>query len=102
VVEGPLRRGVGIALQVRADLQQHLGITVSCGVAPGKLLARLVGPLNKPDSVTVLPAGSALAFLQSQRIQDVPQLRGKGGSQVRTGHALHLRLQLWCRCEIMI
>jgi hypothetical protein len=47
-----LQRGVVLALQLRAAVKVSLGLTVSCGVAPGKLLARLVTPLHKPDAVT--------------------------------------------------
>jgi nucleotidyltransferase/DNA polymerase involved in DNA repair len=52
LLEPELQRGVKFALQLRAAVKASIGLTVSCGVAPGKLLARLVTPLNKPDAVT--------------------------------------------------
>jgi nucleotidyltransferase/DNA polymerase involved in DNA repair len=52
LLEPELQRGVVLALQLRAAVKASLGLTVSCGVAPGKLLARLVTPLHKPDAVT--------------------------------------------------
>jgi nucleotidyltransferase/DNA polymerase involved in DNA repair len=52
LLEPELQRGVAAALQLRAAVKASLGLTVSCGVAPGKLLARLVTPLHKPDAVT--------------------------------------------------
>jgi nucleotidyltransferase/DNA polymerase involved in DNA repair len=52
LLDPELQRGVVLALQLRAAVKASLGLTVSCGVAPGKLLARLVTPLHKPDAVT--------------------------------------------------
>jgi nucleotidyltransferase/DNA polymerase involved in DNA repair len=68
-VEAPLRRGVRLALAAAAALQREVGLTASCGVAGGKLLARLVGPLNKPACTTCgslqlqQPAAHALPLL---------------------------------------
>jgi DNA polymerase iota len=52
LLEPELQRGVELALQLRAAVKASLGLTVSCGVAPGKLLARLVTPVHKPNAVT--------------------------------------------------
>lgn len=89
LVEPHLRRGVAVAVAIRAQLQQALGITVSCGVAAGKLLARLVGPVNKPDAITVLPAGISQAWICKQRVMKIPQLTQKSGAQVRTEHLIY-------------
>lgn len=63
-----------VALGIRDALRSRLGLTVSVGVAPGRICARLVGPLHKPDCVVVLPAARVAEFLFSRRIQDVPSL----------------------------
>ena len=64
-----------VALALRQALKDELGLTVSCGVARNRLLARLVGPLHKPDCATVLPDGGAVSFIRSQPLRHVPSLR---------------------------
>lgn len=81
-VHPALRQGVALACGIRQRLAAELGFTVSVGVAPNKLLARLVGPLNKPDCVTVLPAAAAQPFIRQQAIKSIPHLRQKLGTQV--------------------
>lgn len=74
---GPsLQRGVQVALDIRDALRALLpGFTLTFGVARGKLLARMAGPLYKPDAVAALPDSRAAAFVRSWRIRDVPSLR---------------------------
>ena len=64
-----------MALALRQALKDELGLTVSCGVARNRLLARLVGPLHKPDCATVLPDAGAVPFIRSQPLRHVPSLR---------------------------
>lgn len=71
-----LRRGVLLAAALRAAAKQQLGLTLSCGVARNKLLARLASPAAKPDGLAVVPHGAAaLAFIRAVPLQKVPQLR---------------------------
>ncbi len=62
-VEAPLQRGAALALAAAAAARREVGLTVSCGVAGSKLLARLVGPLNKPSCTTCGPPQLAAARL---------------------------------------
>ena len=64
-----------VALALRQALKDELGLTVSCGVARSRLLARLVGPLHKPDCATVLPDAGAVPFIRSQPLRQIPSLR---------------------------
>ena len=70
-----LQQGVLLVAAVRAALKQQLGITVSCGVARNKLLARLASPTGKPDGLAVLPDGAERAFIARLPLHKVPQLR---------------------------
>lgn len=70
-----LRRGVHLAAAVRSALKQQLGITLSCGVARNKLLARLASPCGKPDGLAVVPDGAERAFIAQVPLRKVPQLR---------------------------
>ena len=64
-----------IAARLREILRSKLGVTLSCGVASTKLLARLVSPLHKPDGLTALAPAAAADFLCSQPIKAIPSLR---------------------------
>ena len=77
-----LRRGVHLAAALRSAVKQRLCLTLSCGVARSKLLARLASPCSKPDGLAVVPPAAALAFMAQVPLQEVPQLRGKFGAAV--------------------
>lgn len=70
-----LRHGVQLGAAVRAALKQQLSITLSCGVARNKLLARLASPCGKPDGLAVVPDGAERAFIARVPLRKVPQLR---------------------------
>lgn len=70
-----LQRGVQLAVVLRAAAEQHLGLTLSCGVARNKLLARLASPAAKPDGLAVVPDSAAVPFIRKVPLQKVPQLR---------------------------
>ncbi len=52
-----------IARAIKAAVRGETGLTVSAGVAPSKLVAKIASDLRKPDGLTVVPRGKVLAFL---------------------------------------
>ena len=64
-----------VACNIRGAIHQELGLTMSFGIAVGKLAARLAGPLHKPSGMTVVPPHKAAAFLLDTPILKVPHLR---------------------------
>lgn len=64
-----------VACNIRGAVHQELGLTMSFGIAVGKLAARLAGPLHKPSGMTVVPPHKAAAFLLDTPILQVPHLR---------------------------
>ena len=64
-----------VAALVRETVQREVGLSVSCGVAPTKLLARMISPLHKPEGLCALPANKAADFLRQQPIRSIPSLQ---------------------------
>lgn len=58
-----------IAKQIKQSVRQEIGLTVSAGVAPSKLVAKIGSDLNKPDGLTVVPEGSVRQFLDPLPIE---------------------------------
>src|SRR5688572_13113199 len=64
---GGLRRVSGppveIAVRLRRDVLERVGLPITVGVAPTKFLAKVASAVAKPDGLLVVPAGGELAFL---------------------------------------
>jgi len=52
-----------IARAIKAAVREETGLTVSAGVAPSKLVAKIASDLRKPDGLTVVPRGKVTEFL---------------------------------------
>ena len=52
-----------IAKQIRQEVFEKTGLTVSAGVASSKLVAKIASDINKPDGLTIVPAGTEAEFL---------------------------------------
>ncbi|MEW5722078.1 MAG: DNA polymerase IV [Thermodesulfobacteriota bacterium] len=54
---------VEIAEEIRRLVREEIGLTVSAGVAPSKMVAKIASDMNKPDGLTVVPPGRVREFL---------------------------------------
>ncbi len=61
-----------LAAHLRELVRSEVGLTVSAGVATSKLVAKIASDLNKPDGLTVVPAGSEADFLSPLAIGKLP------------------------------
>ncbi|KAH8301307.1 hypothetical protein KR018_007236 [Drosophila ironensis] len=68
--------GTRIAQEIREELKLRLGITCCAGIAYNKLLAKLVGSMNKPNQQTVLVATHAEQFMRE--LGDLKRITGIG------------------------
>jgi DNA polymerase eta len=68
-----------VASQIRARLKTELGFTASAGLAPTKILAKLVAGRHKPASQTILPPPHINALLSRTSIASLRFLGGKVG-----------------------
>ncbi|XP_055697145.1 DNA polymerase iota isoform X2 [Phlebotomus papatasi] len=71
-----LAAGSAMAKEIRDALYTELGITSCAGIAHNKLLAKLVGSVNKPNNQTVLVPHCAPTFLGD--LQTVRKVTGVG------------------------
>ena len=52
-----------IASQIRKEVFEKTGLTISAGVAASKLVAKIASDMNKPDGLTIVPFGKEAEFL---------------------------------------
>lgn len=52
-----------IAVTIKMLVREEIGLTVSAGVAPSKLVAKIASDFDKPDGLTVVPEGRVREFL---------------------------------------
>lgn len=58
-----------IAVDIRARIAEHTGLTASVGIAPNKLLAKIASDLNKPDGMCRIHADNLRQVLDPLPIQ---------------------------------
>jgi DNA polymerase-4 len=56
-------RPTEIAVQLRSDVGEHVGLPITVGVARTKFLAKVASGVAKPDGLLVVPPDDELAFL---------------------------------------
>lgn len=66
--DASLDEAVAFAERVRARVRDEVGLTCSAGVATVKMVAKIASDKNKPDGLTVVPAGTERAFLAPLRV----------------------------------
>lgn len=87
--------GSHLALHIRHQLEEQKGYTSTVGIATNKLLAKLVGNLNKPKAQTTLmpplassdldsdSVGNALLFMDDHEIGKIPGIGFKLAQKLR-------------------
>lgn len=60
-----------IAVAVKQEIQQSLGLTVSVGLAATKVLAKIGSKWQKPDGITCIPNRERMHFLEKTFVQDL-------------------------------
>ncbi len=60
-----------IARWLRETVRRETGLTVSCGVATSKSVAKIASDHDKPDGLTLVPPGRERAFLAPLPIRDL-------------------------------
>jgi DNA polymerase-4 len=69
-----------LARDIRRRVREERGLTVSVGVGPNRLIAKIASDFNKPDGLTVVPPRRVLAFLEPLPVR---RLHGVGPATER-------------------
>ena len=72
---------VATAAALKRDILAATGLTVTCGIGPNRMLAKLVGKTVKPDGLARIDAADADAFLRDRPLE---QLAGIGHAHAKT------------------
>ena len=76
------------ARALKHDILAATGLTVTCGLGPNRMLAKLVGKTVKPDGLACITAGEADAFLVDRPVE---QLAGVGHAHAKTLRSMNLK-----------
>ena len=63
---------VEIALQIKQEIQNQVGLNCSVGVAPFKFLAKIASNMDKPDGLTEITQKQTQEFIDNLAIEKVP------------------------------
>jgi len=67
-----LEEATALAITVKKEIRDSLGITCSIGVAPNKSLAKIASDRQKPDGLTVVPFDDPKGFLAPLPVAVIP------------------------------
>lgn len=68
----PWGSATGVAEALRARIREELRLTVSVGVAPNRLVAKIASDFDKPDGLTVVRPHQVQAFLDPLPVRRLP------------------------------
>jgi DNA polymerase-4 len=77
-----------IAIRLRSDVRERVGLPITVGVASTKFLAKVASGVGKPDGLLVVPPGTELAFLHPLPVE---RLWGVGPVTAAKLRERHLR-----------
>lgn len=60
-----------IAREIRARVKAEVGVTISCGVAPNKFLAKIASDWRKPDALFVIKPDEVAAFVEKLPVSKI-------------------------------
>jgi DNA polymerase IV len=78
----------GVAKEIRRRVREERGLTVSIGVAPNRLLAKIASDFDKPDGLTVVRPRAVEEFLAPLPVR---RLHGVGPATEKALEALGVR-----------
>ncbi|CAJ1958840.1 unnamed protein product [Cylindrotheca closterium] len=77
-----LHRACQVSQQIRTDVWNHLGFTMSAGIATNKMMAKLAAGYGKPNGQAVLHPNNFETVMETTKIRKVRNFGGKLGKKV--------------------
>jgi DNA polymerase-4 len=74
--------------RLKAAIRDATGLTVTCGLGPNRMLAKLIGKTVKPDGLARIRAAEAEAFLHDRPVEHVA---GVGHAHAKTLRSMNVR-----------
>jgi len=68
----PWGSATALAKEIRSRVKAERGLTVSIGVGPNKLIAKIASDFDKPDGLTVVPPRRVKDFLDPLSVRSLP------------------------------
>lgn len=68
----PWGSATAAANEIRRQVREERGLTVSIGVGPNRLIAKIASDFGKPDGLTVVKPGRVQAFLDPLQVRSLP------------------------------
>ena len=62
---------LGIARLIQDEIEKKIGISVSIGIAPTKVLAKIASKMNKPHGLVAIEAKSIHRYLKQVNVEDI-------------------------------
>jgi DNA polymerase-4 len=78
---------MALAAALKNDVRAATGLTVTCGIGPNRMLAKLIGKTVKPDGLARIEAAGADEFLVARPIE---QLAGVGHAHAKTLRSMNV------------
>jgi DNA polymerase IV len=85
---GEAGSATAVAKEIRRRVREERGLTVSVGVGPNRLIAKIASDFDKPDGLTVVPPAKVQAFLDPLPVR---RLHGVGPATERALAELEVR-----------
>lgn len=82
---GPFPTATALAKEIRRRVREERDLTVSIGVAPNRLVAKIASDFKKPDGLTVVPPEKVLDFLAPLPVR---RLHGVGPAGEKALHEM--------------
>ncbi|MFZ3059240.1 MAG: DNA polymerase IV [Candidatus Methanoperedens sp.] len=71
-----------LAVKIKEEIKQKIGLTCSIGAAPNKLVAKIASDFQKPDGLTAVKPDEVLQFLAPLKITDLTGVGKKTGERL--------------------
>ncbi len=75
--DGGYKKAIEICWKIKMEVKKKRKLTVSVGVGPNKLIAKIASGKNKPDGLTVVREDETEKFLEPLKIRDIPGIGPK-------------------------